>query len=125
MYVSSFVTKKKKNVYTSIWLLIVVKTFINIFFTNMPSPLCVVNVYSSKKGILKHRFPIKDPPRFLTWIKRSGNKKLINMTHEQIYKSYVMCDLHFVSSCHSLETKRLKHNSVPTLLLPERKLICT
>lgn len=90
---------------------------------NMPSPLCVVNGCHSRNGITKHRFPKNDTPRFLVWVKRSGNRKLLNMAHEKIYESYVMCDLHFDSSCHSPGTKKLNHNSTPTLLLPECEFI--
>jgi len=86
----------------------------------MPSPICVVNGCSSRRGILKHRFPKNDPSQFETWVEKSGNIKLLNMTRENVYKFYVMCDLHFESSCHSPGTKQPKHNSVPTLLLPNR-----
>lgn len=84
----------------------------------MPSPICVVFSCKSRNNISKHRFPKNDISRFVKWVERSGNPKLLTMTPEQIYKSYLVCDLHFDSDCHSKGTKLLKHNAIPTLCLP-------
>lgn len=87
----------------------------------MPSPICVVNGCKSRNGVSKHRFPKNDIPRFILWIQRAGNTKLLNMTHEQIYKTYLVCDLHFEKDCHSPGTKLLNRNAIPTLCLPVGK----
>lgn len=61
----------------------------------MPSPNCVVYSCKSRSGISKHRFPKNDVPRFILWIEKCGNPKLLEMSYDQIYKTYLVCDLHF------------------------------
>ncbi|VVC32858.1 Zinc finger, C2CH-type [Cinara cedri] len=89
----------------------------------MPSPICVVYGCKSGKGITKHRFPKNDLERFVIWVERACNSKLINLTIDQIYNSYLMCDLHFDENCHSPGTKLLNRNALPTLFLPEIILV--
>ena len=81
----------------------------------MPSPNCVVHGSKSRFGISKHRFPKNDVPRFILWIEKCGNPKLLKMSYDQIY---LVCDLHFKEECHSYGTKLLNRNSIPTLSLP-------
>lgn len=80
---------------------------------------CAVNGCYSRKSVPKHKFPRNDPLRFQIWINSTGNPKLLNMSRQNIYKSYVMCDVHFESSCHVVNTKKLNVESIPTLFLPK------
>jgi len=84
----------------------------------MPSKKCVVKGCKSNKETPKHRFPYKSPDDFSIWVQRTGNIELFNKAQEYIYKSYVICEQHFDSSCKSPGTKRLKCRSLPTLNLP-------
>jgi len=86
----------------------------------MPSKNCIVKfcdtTYKDKKTI-RHLFP-RDESLFYTWVQRTGNQKLNNLSMPVIYKSYVVCEKHFDDSCKSIGTKNLNRNALPTLKLP-------
>jgi len=60
----------------------------------MPSKNCVVKGCKSSKEITKHRFPYKSPDDFSIWVQRTGNIELFNLTHEYMYKTYLICEQH-------------------------------
>jgi hypothetical protein len=65
----------------------------------------------------RHRFP-KDKELFHKWISNINNPALYNLTIEQVYKSYYVCDRHFSADCLVPGTLRgLTKTAVPTLCL--------
>ena len=89
----------------------------------MPSIKCCVFGCESGKSVRKHSFPMEDN-EFATWVSRTGNIKLKNLSKQCVRKSYVVCTKHFSSSCYSSGTIRLKKGSIPTLELPSMYYLC-
>ncbi|CAH1725029.1 unnamed protein product [Aphis gossypii] len=95
-------------------------SFYTFFIIIMPSKQCVVvDCDTSYRDTitLRHRFP-RDEPTFNIWVERSGNPHLLNLSIDDVYKSFIMCDKHFASSCKSPGCKKLIKTAVPTLNLP-------
>lgn len=82
---------------------------------------CAVDGCYGRSVKRKHRFPVNDPLRLPIWIESTGNPNLLNIPPKKIYSSFLICDRHFESSCHSPRTNKLNKDSIPTLFLPKRK----
>jgi len=88
----------------------------------MVSNKCVVIrcVNAAKR---KYTFPIIDVD-FSIWVERTGNGKLLNLTKDEVRKSFQICRNHFDLDCDSPGTnQKLKFRSLPTLNLP-RNVLC-
>lgn len=67
----------------------------------------------------KHTFPKNDVDLFNKWINQVQNPILKNKTHQQIYGTYTVCDLHFSDHDRVPGTKRgLRKTAFPTKYLP-------
>lgn len=83
----------------------------------MPSNKCSVLGCNSNANVKKHVFPLDDDD-FKTWILRTGNEKLVNLSKTYIRKTYLVCTEHFSCTSYSPGTSRLKKHSLPSLNLP-------
>jgi hypothetical protein len=65
----------------------------------------------------RHRFP-KDEELFKKWVESIQQPCLRNLNQEQIYKSYFVCDRHFMQEYLVPGTKRgLRKDAVPTMYM--------
>lgn len=67
--------------------------------------------------------PEKDYVRFVKWVEVVGSEKLKSFTPLSVYKSYRICNKHFMASDVSRNNRLLKSNKtiIPRLFLPESK----
>ncbi|KAK9736436.1 Transposase protein [Popillia japonica] len=68
----------------------------------------------------RHRFPnpVKFKLRYMEWIKVCGNKKLITLDPDLVYRSYRVCHIHFHEKDHASNMYLIK-TAIPTLHLPQ------
>lgn len=87
------------------------------------SKCCVPNCHD--KYSKRHRFPKpdKEPEIFQVWLKKVNNPFFKSKTHEQIRKSYLVCDRHFRNEVKLGSLRGLWKTAIPTLFLPGREKI--
>ncbi|XP_076286779.1 uncharacterized protein LOC143212183 [Lasioglossum baleicum] len=82
--------------------------------------VCVVPGCKSGSKVPGHFFP-KDAVRALQWKEAVNSSRLDGLSDQEFKKCYV-CALHFTEDdvIPTLVRRKLKHNAVPSLLLPRR-----
>lgn len=78
---------------------------------------CVPNCFDQHSK--RHRFPKSDEKLFNFWVEMIGNPLLNTKSVEQIYKTYYICDRHFVGEFKTSGHRGLLPKAYPTLFLPD------
>lgn len=67
---------------------------------------------------VRHRLPLNNTDVFDLWVEKLNHPRFKDLTPEQIYKSYYVCDRHFTEDVrvHGAKTD-IQYGCVPTLYL--------
>ncbi|XP_063237793.1 uncharacterized protein LOC134539574 [Bacillus rossius redtenbacheri] len=79
-------------------------------------PCCVPGCRDTTS--IRHRLPKNDDVSYKIWLERINNPRLLSLDKERVYKTYVVCERHFIDDCKNLGSKHLKIYSLPSLHLP-------